>query len=218
MQSAQKKVYPSWNRYRETDHNGAHCNPDLPLLSTFPNMMIWNSSPSKANMLSTTSSFYEKPIASIIGPVTHGVDDKNPATATVTSRSRSMPELCKEYGPLVWNTYWGVYFGTFGSLALSVQSGILNPLRLVGGTSHQTVSDCAVGFLQKHAKLSRYAPYVQRHPAAANYLVAWLITEALEPVRIVATGVLVPVIAKRKSSKQSGGASDRQNTHKQPLK
>ncbi|CAB9510050.1 expressed unknown protein [Seminavis robusta] len=113
----------------------------------------------------------------------------------------SLAELGKQYGSLVWNTYWGIYFGALGGLFAGVQTGVLNPLKLVGGNNHQTVSEYAVAFLKRHVRVSRYAPYVQSHPAAANFLISFLIAEASEPLRIGATVIAVPVIARQRSPK-----------------
>ena len=161
-------------------------------------------------MLSKPSVFYFNPRYSFQQPS----QSLSPATSFRTeagSHSWSLTDLIKEHGPLVWNTYWGIYFGTLGALALGVQSGILNPLKLVrhasssttaNGTKPMTVAEYAGTVLSKKPRLARYAGYVRQHPTAANVFVAWIIAEAMEPIRIAATGVLVPVIANWRQRKQ----------------
>ena len=65
-----------------------------------------------------------------------------------------------------------------------------------------TVAEYAGTALSKKPRLARYAEYVRQHPMAANLFVAWIIAEAMEPIRIAATGVLVPVIANWRKRKQ----------------
>jgi hypothetical protein len=116
--------------------------------------------------------------------------------------------MVEKYGPFVWKTYCGLYFGTLGGAFLGVQWGVLgvqwgvmNPLlQWVAGKSGRPFStpvEFAVNFLHSHRRLARYAVRVQSNPWAANLVLAFLITEATEPLRIACTGALVPILAKR---------------------
>jgi Protein of unknown function (DUF1279) len=160
--------------------------------------------PSENKVRPLRTGFAFSPAAKVYAIASHH-EGVNTISKVESESSWSLTGLCKEYGPLVWNTYWGVYFGTLGGLFVGVQSGVLNPLRLLNTTSTntQTVSEYAGSFLQRHARVARYAPFVQRHPMAANFLVAWLIAEALEPIRIATTGVLVPSIARRRNHEKT---------------
>ena len=113
-------------------------------------------------------------------------------------------QLVQKYGSLVWKTYWGVYFGALGGLFCGVQTGILDPLVLLGGggSSAANAAEYAVGFMQGHSWLAPYAPWVEKSPMIANFVLAWLIAEACEPLRIAATCALVPNIAARRTPKE----------------
>ena len=60
-------------------------------------------------------------------------DSKTPHTTTTdaSSPSFSLTQLVERHGPLVWNTYWTIYFGTLGGLVVGIQSGYWNPLQFV---------------------------------------------------------------------------------------
>jgi hypothetical protein len=148
--------------------------------------------------LPRTGFTFLSPTTKVYATANHDQEERNMIARVESESSWSLTGLCKEYGPLVWKTYWGVYFGTLGGLFVGVQSGVLNPLRVLSGTNTQTVSEYAAGFLQRHARVARYAPFVQSHPMAANFLVAFAIAEASEPIRIAATAILVPSIARRR--------------------
>ena len=103
-------------------------------------------------------------------------------------------KLIQKHGPLVWKTYWGVYFGTLGATFVGIQSGVFDPVRILWNnksSSKQLLSN----FLQSHRRLSPYQSWIQSTPWLTNFVVAWLVAEALEPVRIAATSILVPILS-----------------------
>jgi hypothetical protein len=84
---------------------------------------------------------------------------------------------------------------------------VLKPLGLLGrnggGTTMESVSAYAANFMRKHARLAPYASRLERNPDVANLMVAWLIAEASEPLRIAATGALVTLIARQRGQAKS---------------
>jgi Protein of unknown function (DUF1279) len=165
----------------------------------------WSVPPDHKVRLLNTGFVYLSPTANVFATANHAHKEGNMVTKVESESSWSLTGLCTGYGPLVWKTYWGVYFGTLGGLFIGVQSGVLNPLRVLSSTNSntQTVSEYAAGFLQRHARVARYAPFVQNHPMVANFLVAFLIAEAFEPIRIATTAVLVPSIARRRNNESA---------------
>jgi hypothetical protein len=84
--------------------------------------------------------------------------------------------LARQYGPLVWSTYWELYFRVLGTAFLGIQMNVLKPLRLLGrnggGTTMESVSAYAANFMRKHARLAPYASRLERNPDVANLMVA----------------------------------------------
>jgi hypothetical protein len=92
---------------------------------------------------------------------------------------------------------------------MGIQAGVLDPLlkRMIarrggGGAADAagrqistTPVEFAVNFMQKHRPLVPFAAWVKSSPWAANFVLAWLITETMEPLRIAATGALAPILA-----------------------
>jgi hypothetical protein len=122
--------------------------------------------------------------------------------------SSGMATLVRRNGPLVWKTYWGVYFGSLGAVFLGLQSGLVNPsgisLSARGGTS-ATTGDVLFNFLKSRPRLTPYSSWIKSHPMVANLAVAWLVTEACEPIRIGATCVLVPLLSRDDWRQQEQG-------------
>lgn len=89
---------------------------------------------------------------------------------------------------------------------VGIQSGYWNPLQFVArnnassSPATMTIADYAGNILAQKPRLACYADYVRHHPTAANLLVAWIVAEAMEPVRMAATGLLVPVLARRRNT------------------
>jgi hypothetical protein len=102
---------------------------------------------------------------------------------------------------------------------LGMQAGVVDPLlkwliarqggdaptaaaaAAAGRQNSTTPVEFAVHFMQKRRMLAPYAARVKSSPWAANFVLAWLITETMEPLRIAATGALVPILAGHNSPK-----------------
>ena len=123
--------------------------------------------------------------------------------------------LVKQYGSLVWKTYWGIYFGTLGTFFVGIQSGVLAGLVVkattstsaaasAGASTTTSIPQIAYNFMISHAWLMPYAHYVQESPTIANFCVSFVMAEASEPIRILATCALVPLVANHiKTSSES---------------
>jgi hypothetical protein len=115
--------------------------------------------------------------------------------------ARSASEMIQRYGPVFIGTYLSIYVTTLGSLYIGVESGVLDPAYIMswvaedGETSKSTVHIVAE-FLEHYSWTKQYAPLVEKHPGFANLGVAWIATKFTEPLRLGATAMVVPRIAR----------------------
>lgn len=94
--------------------------------------------------------------------------------------------LAKRFGRLTIATYLGVYVLTLGGLFVIVRAGLVSPPDVNGFINGWFVKRALVGDTEVHVP-----------PAWADFATAWVLTKFTEPVRLVATLALVPVIARR---------------------
>jgi hypothetical protein len=111
--------------------------------------------------------------------------------------SKNIKLLVKQYGSLVWKTYWGVYFGALAGIFSGIQLGIMDPMVLMGKGAGQSTAEFAAAFMEARSWLAPYAHWVKNSPFFANFVLAWLMDEASEPLRIATTCALVPALARR---------------------
>jgi hypothetical protein len=115
--------------------------------------------------------------------------------------ARSASEMIKRYGPVFIGTYLGIYVTTLGTLYIGVESGVLDPAYIMswvaedGETSKSTVHIVAE-FMEHYSWTKGYAPLVINNPGFANLGVAWIATKFTEPLRLGATALVVPRIAR----------------------
>jgi hypothetical protein len=116
--------------------------------------------------------------------------------------ARSATEMIQKYGPVFIGTYLTVYVSTLGSLYIGVESGVLDPAYLMSWvaedeeTTKSTVHLVAE-FMEHYSWTKQYAPLVEQHPGFANLGVAWIATKFTEPLRLGATALIVPRLARR---------------------
>lgn len=115
--------------------------------------------------------------------------------------ARSATEMIQRYGPVFIGTYLGIYVTTLGTLYIGVESGVLDPAYIMswvaeeGETSKSTVQ-FVTEFLEHYSWTKQYAPMVEKHPGGANLGVAWIATKLTEPLRLGASALVVPRIAR----------------------
>ncbi|CAB9521182.1 Protein of unknown function (DUF1279) [Seminavis robusta] len=115
--------------------------------------------------------------------------------------AKSFGGMMKAYGPTFLGTYLSVYAVTLGGLYVGVESGVLDPVTLLGYITgnHDDARSTAevVAELLKHYTLTeRWADTVQQKPHWANFAVAWVSTKFTEPIRFGATVAIVPRVAR----------------------
>lgn len=95
--------------------------------------------------------------------------------------------MFKSYGVLAVATYFGVYLTVLGGFFLSVHFKWIKGFQLNKWLNeHPTIK----GYLAKVTKTEE----VVLHPMLEDYIVAWVLTKPTEPLRIMATVMLVPAI------------------------
>jgi len=176
------------------DNNGSLLFRSLAELPRFNNA---HSSSIYSSLFVTSSlNFHVSRLSSTMGYFTPSLENYDSIQQTRTS---PMKDLIRQHGPLVWKTYWGVYFGTLGAVFLGTQSGLLDPVRFLHrkeASSAISTMNLVTNFFQSHTWLSPYSAWIQSSPWLANFIVAWLVAEACEPLRIGITSVLVPILSK----------------------
>jgi len=96
-----------------------------------------------------------------------------------------MVHMFKQYGYLTVATYLGVYVVTLAGLYALVRTG------LVEGPDVNT-------FLNNwFVKKALYADEIKLSDKAVDFGMAWLLTKTTEPVRLVVTLALMPVVVRR---------------------
>lgn len=108
----------------------------------------------------------------------------------------------KQYGPVFAGTYFTLYVGTLASLYAGVDSGLVDPVKLMayinGGEALEEQKSTAHLMMEylDHYSLTRPAvPFLEKNPHFANLGVAWVATKFTEPFRILVAMVVVPRLA-----------------------
>jgi hypothetical protein len=119
--------------------------------------------------------------------------------------AKSVSGMFRKYGPIFVGTYGCVYFTTLGLLFSGVQSGILDPLVLLGwlgqnpsehGAETATTVHLVVDWMEHHTVTKPYASYVEQNPAFANFAVAWIAVKFTEPIRLAVALTLTPRVSR----------------------
>jgi Protein of unknown function (DUF1279). len=143
----------------------------------------------------------------------------------VSKGAVSLRGLIQKYGWTFVGTYLGVYFVTLGTLFISVDSGLIDPVTITsiewpwhhpsggledatGGDATNTTSsdqkdfDSAVEFVASYMKkfpwTAPYSDFVLRNPHLANFGIAWVATKFTEPIRLPVSIAIVRKIKKDK--------------------
>jgi hypothetical protein len=114
-------------------------------------------------------------------------------------------EKLKQYGPVFVGTYFTLYMATLGGLYAGVDSGLIDPVKLMGyissGTDStameesKTTAQLIIDYLQHYTLTRPAVPFLEKNPHFANLGVAWVATKFTEPVRLVVAMVVVPRLA-----------------------
>jgi hypothetical protein len=157
-------------------------------------------------------------------PVSNKEKFQNAAQRGKTAVSKgaiSLRGLIQKYGWTFIGTYMGVYFVTLGTLFVSVDSGLIDPVTLTSidwpwhssGVEDATSSstspssdrqdfDSAVDFVASYMKkfpwTAPYSDVVLRNPHMANLGIAWVATKLTEPIRLPVSIAIVRKIKKDK--------------------
>lgn len=143
-------------------------------------------------------------------------DGKDGSSATeVAKPDTSFKSMFRQYGMVFIGTYFSVYVTTVVSLFMAVQSGQVDAMYIISlltGTSApaepggvadpETIQEAAtamkdlVELMESHMLSRPFAPIVEANPWTANFAIAWIATKFTEPIRLGATVVLTPSVAK----------------------
>mgnify|MGYP000461382904 CR=1 FL=1 len=109
--------------------------------------------------------------------------------------------MMKQYGPVFFGTYLTVYGATLGGLYVGVESGLLDPVVLLGyitGNHEESRSSAVVvaELLQHYTLTESWAETVLEKPHLAQLAVAWVATKFTEPLRLAATAAVTPRVAR----------------------
>lgn len=90
--------------------------------------------------------------------------------------------IMKRYGPVAVGTYGALYVGTLGALYTAISTDLIG-------------SRDALSFLHD-VGLDRWIDVSSINPKAGNFMLAWVLAKVTEPVRLGATIVIVPPLAR----------------------
>ena len=115
--------------------------------------------------------------------------------------AKSFGGMMKTYGPVFIGTYLSVYAMTLGSLYVGVESGVLDPVTILGyitGNHEEARSSAEVvaEMLEHYTITEPFAEMVREKPPVANFAIAWVTTKFTEPMRLGLTAVVVPRVAR----------------------
>ncbi|CAB9521496.1 Protein of unknown function (DUF1279) [Seminavis robusta] len=121
--------------------------------------------------------------------------------------------MMNTYGPTFLWTYLSVYALTLGGLYVGVESGMLDPVTLLGyinGSNDEVGSTAeALAELMKQYTLTEpFVDTVQEKPHLANLAIAWITTKFTEPIRLGTSAAVVPVVARHFGVVPNAGSSD----------
>lgn len=114
-------------------------------------------------------------------------------------------EKVKQYGPVFVGTYFTLYVATLGGLYAGVDSGLIDPVKLMKYISSntdgaameesKTTAQLIIDYLQHYTLTRPAVPFLEKNPHFANLGVAWVATKVTEPFRLVVAMVVVPRLA-----------------------
>jgi Protein of unknown function (DUF1279) len=117
--------------------------------------------------------------------------------------AKSIGEMIKLYGPVFIGTYASVYLTTLGLLFTGVESGVLDPVSIIGmihssESTTETLStvDFVLNFMNKYTMTQPYTYIIQDYPSAANFAIAWIAVKFTEPVRLGIALSVTPRVAR----------------------
>jgi len=115
--------------------------------------------------------------------------------------AKTASEMLQQYGPVFVGTYMSVYFISWGLLFVGMDSGLLDPVQImgyIGGGVEEGKSTVhvVVEYMEKYAWTKPYAATVEKNPHFANLAVAWVTNKFTEPVRLLFTMAVVPKLAR----------------------
>ena len=108
------------------------------------------------------------------------------ALAWLRARKGELKDLFSRYGWFAGATYFGVYLATLGAVYGGVTFGVLPSPDVNAFLNGLSLKSMLLG-----------PTPVEIAPKWQNFATAWVITKTTEPVRLVATIFLVPVLVKR---------------------
>jgi hypothetical protein len=109
--------------------------------------------------------------------------------------------LWKKYGVLSIGTYLGIYAVTLSSIFLALDNGVFTTAAFGMGDPHETVRTMAAT-IEHYTGYEGIPNYLRENPRVGTFALGWVMTKFTEPVRIAATVVAVPSLAKFFASKQ----------------
>ena len=123
------------------------------------------------------------------------------ARAGARKGAKTAKEMMRQYGPVFVGTYMSVYFLTWGALFVGIDSGLLDPVQIMGyiggGVDEgKSTVHVVVEYMEKYEWTRPYAATVERNPHFASLAVAWLTTKFTEPLRLAVTLGVVPKLAR----------------------
>ena len=131
-------------------------------------------------------------------------DKNNLTTSTKNEKESKLKILYNKYGRVAIGTYLSVYVGTLFSIYGLFDSGILIPSDLpfdldVNEDGKVDMRDVGsmYGIVISYFKLDDYIDPSTFTPSQGNFMLAWITTKLVEPLRALATIILTPPIARR---------------------
>lgn len=122
-------------------------------------------------------------------------------TKAARSGAKTAREMISQYGPVFIGTYMSVYFISWGLLFVGMDSGLLDPVQImgyIGGGAEEGKSTVhvVVEYMEKYSWTKPYAETVEKNPHIANLAVAWVTNKFTEPARLLFTMAVVPRLAR----------------------
>lgn len=114
----------------------------------------------------------------------------------------SAKEMIQQYGPVFIGTYISVYFITLGALFTGVDSGLIDPVKIMSwigghaGEDSKSAVTLVVEYMEKYEWTKPYAETVAKNPHFASLGVAWVAVKFTEPIRLAVTVGIVPKLAR----------------------
>lgn len=131
----------------------------------------------------------------------HYRTSKKKGAKAAAKGAKTAGEMLQQYGPVFVGTYMSVYFISWGLLFVGMDSGLLDPVQImgyIGGGAEEGKSTVhlVVEYMEKYAWTKPYAATVEENPHFASLAVAWVTNKFTEPARLVFTMAIVPKLAR----------------------